>query len=387
MIKNPASLYVHIPFCKSKCPYCAFVSKKDSKENILNYPDLIKREFELREIGFASGALSIYFGGGTPLILPPESLNDLIGFIIEKASGPETSEISIESLPSLITDEKCEILAGNGINRVTLGMQSFNEGVLRDIGRFSEIKYFETAVETLLRHGIENIGVDLIIGLPDDGYNAFVDSVIKLASSKIKHISAYFLKIEEGTEFESKMRSGDIRLPSDGRTCRMYSKLGKILFNAGFNRYEISNFAIPGFHSVHNTLTWDYRPYIGLGVSAVSFDGELRYNNPVSLEEYEVGILSRKPVLCSVEKIEKEIRVNERIMLGLRTSRGLDLSVLRDKEGIDLLKDRGSEVQSFIKKGWLKILGDHLILKTKGILWLDTILQNLFFDKKFHKFL
>jgi len=343
------------------------------------YTKLLKTELKLKQATILKdGAETIYIGGGTPFFLPPEELTQLLLFVEETFVGNNTKEISIESLPSLITQEKAKIAKLRGITRVTFGMQSFNPDSLKLFGRGDEIDAVPEAIKNLTNVGITNIGADLIIGFPGEKEDELFAGIKTTIDLGIKHLSAYFLSVEQNTPLAKWVKNGTVKLDDDKTLANRYEKLNKVLTEYGFIRYEVANWSLPGYESQHNLNTWDYKTYLGLGPAAVGFDGEQRSVNTANLDEYRHLIEQDIIPLREIDIIDKEKEINERIMVGLRKSKGIDLIQLEKICNLTLLKVKKREIEQLLKKEWIIIENNFLRLSNSGFLWLDSITIELF---------
>ena len=359
-----AGLYLHIPFCKSRCIYCGFYSTTDHDLR-QRYVDALCREMEMRPS--ASPVDTIYLGGGTPSQLDISQLRQLFIYI-NKVYGFDAKEITIEINPDDVTSQYAEILPQLGINRVSLGVQTFNDDRLRFLHRRHHAAQVSQAISILRDAGIPNISIDLMYGFPQETLSDWLHDINTALSLKVEHISAYCLMIEEGTPL-SKM---GIEATDDETERKMYDMLIDRLTAAGYEHYEISNFARPGYHSRHNSSYWQDIPYIGLGAAAHSYDGHRRSWNVSHIKQYIKSINSGK-IPCEYEELDADTHYNDRVTTALRTSIGLNLTTLSDHHQQYCLK----EAQCFIKDGSLRLDNNHLILTRKGLFISDYIMSSL----------
>ncbi|MBR1763106.1 MAG: radical SAM family heme chaperone HemW [Eubacterium sp.] len=343
-MNGKAGLYIHIPFCKNKCPYCDFYSKKYCESDAADYCNALIAQMKEFEGGFDT----VYFGGGTPSIIPEE----LIGKVINEAKKhfeiDPNSEITIECNPSKDLSESFKKYKSYGINRVSLGMQSAVDKERFALGRTAGKAQVEKAVFDAKNAGIENISLDLMLGTPKQSLSSLDETFDFIDKMKVKHISAYMLKIEEGTPF-AKMKKR-LELPSEDEVCEMYLKTVEVLNQLGFPQYEISNFAKAGFESRHNLKYWELEPYLGLGKSAHSFWQGKRFFVDESFN-----------IIPDGEGGTKE----ERIMLGLRLSKGINKKLTE------------KDYQQFIDMGYIIEKGDNIALTPKGMLVSNSIINEL----------
>ena len=381
-----AGLYIHIPFCKSRCIYCGFYSTTDEKWR-QRYVDAVCREMELRSS--SDPINTIYLGGGTPSQLTGEQLQQLFIYINKVYSLPSIqgragggAEITIEVNPDDVTIEFAAMLQQFPVNRVSMGAQTFDNARLRFLHRRHTAEQVPQAVQRLRDVGINNISVDLMYGFPDETLDDWQRDIDAALSLDVEHLSVYCLMIEEGTVLYEQFRDESLGFRVDEELERqMYEVLIDKLTAAGYEHYEISNFARPGFRSRHNSSYWNDTPYIGLGAAAHSYTvlGGLaaepyavRSWNIADLRQY-VDAIQRGEIPCEQEIIDADTHYNDRITVALRTSDGLDLDVLPDKYRNYCLR----EAQRFIDDGLLRCDGHHLVLTRKGIFVSDYIMSSL----------
>ena len=393
-----AGIYIHIPFCRSRCIYCGFYSTT-GLELRQRYVDAVCREVVLsgewrEESGERYDIETIYFGGGTPSQLTIPQLTQLFIYINKVYSltshlspltskhysltshlSPLTSqEITLEMNPDDVTAEYAEALVKLGVNRVSMGVQTFNDERLRFLCRRHTAKQVYQAVETLRQAGIGNISIDLMYGFPDetlDDWKADIDGALSLG---VEHISTYCLMIEEGTPLYRLMEQGKVSEMDEELERQMYYDLIDRLEAAGYEHYEISNFARPGFRSRHNSSYWNQTPYIGLGAAAHSFDGKkCRRWNVADIHQYIEGIEKGQPCF-EQEVMDEDTQYNDLVTVALRTKEGLDLHQLSERHRTYALKN----AQRFLNDGLLEVKGDkRLVLTRKGLFVSDMIMSEL----------
>ena len=316
-------LYIHIPFCHSKCAYCDFFSTP-AHARIDEVVDAIGVEWRLRSHELDGLPHTIYIGGGTPSVLTSAQLERLC------ASVPVTDvveEFTIEVNPEDVTAEKVEVWRRCGINRVSMGVQSFSDAELTAVGRRHDAATAVAAYETIRRGGIGNVSLDLIYGLPGQTVLSWRRSVDTLMGLHPEHFSAYSLSYEEGTRLTAMLHAGKLTETPEEDIVQMYAYLCSAAHDAGYEHYEISNFAMSGRRAVHNSRYWDFSAYVGLGPSAHSFDGSLRRVNTWRIKDY-LEALAHGKLACEIEEESDTDVLNDRIMVALRTSDGLDLRTL-----------------------------------------------------------
>lgn len=369
-----AGIYIHIPFCASRCIYCAFYSTT-SLDLRQRYTDALCRESGVRRQ--ETEVRSIYLGGGTPSQLTIPQLRQIFDTLYKYNKVAEDAEITIEVNPDDVTEAFAENLRTLPVNRVSMGAQTFNDQRLRYLHRRHTAAQVAEAVERLRAAGIRNISIDLMYGFPDETLNNWTHDIDAALALHVEHLSAYCLSIEEGTPLHRMMNghngnSHPCVLPDEETERAMYYLLKDRLESAGLEHYEISNFARPGFRSRHNSAYWNYTPYIGLGAAAHSFDGHTRSWNVADIHQYIKGI-ERGERLFESEAIEGDTRYNDLLTTALRTREGLDLNLLSDRQRDYCLRC----ARRFIDDGLLSMHLGHLALTRRGLFISDMIISSL----------
>lgn len=352
-----AGLYIHIPYCHSKCAYCDFYSmpRLDSMEEYVN---AIINEMQIRKNEISPTPITtIYIGGGTPSILPLNLLEKIITEI-NFLFGSNFDEFTIEANPEDITIEWVKGIIDLGINRVSMGIQSFSDIELKAINRRHSSQQSLNAIEILRNAGISNISGDLIFGLPSQDIKSWEKSLNKLLSLQLPHFSAYLLSYEPGTKLYAQILSGKITEASEEMVTQMYQILIDQAKALGYQHYEISNYALPQHRAIHNSNYWNNEPYIGLGASAHSYDGKNRRYNPSDIKLYFSSLSRGK--LCYIIENESEIdRYNDMIITRLRTSEGIDLQMIKE--------DWSRYYNSFIKTAETLALNNKIVIADSSI--------------------
>lgn len=363
-----AGIYVHIPFCRSRCIYCDFYSQT-SLSLRQRYIDAVCLEMEMRQN--VSPISTIYLGGGTPSQLTFAQLEQLFIYI-NKVYGNHAEEVTIEVNPDDITTEFAECLSQLPVNRVSMGAQTFSDSRLRFLHRRHTAAQLPLAVQRLRDAGIRNISVDLMYGFPDetlDDWKADIDAALLL---DVEHLSAYALQYEEGTPLYRMLERGDVSEADEELSRCMYYLLIDRLVEAGYEHYEISNFAKKGFRSRHNSSYWNQTPYIGLGAAAHSFDGKCRQWNVADIMQYMEGMEKGEPVV-EREELTPDNRYNEIVMTALRTCEGVSLDMLDDACRAYCLR----QAEPFIKGNLLVLDGRQLRLSREGLFVSDMVMTEL----------
>ena len=372
-----AGLYIHIPFCASRCIYCGFYSttRLDLRQQ---YVDALIRE--LVDVGKSKmlkddSISTVYLGGGTPSQLTIPQLHQLFDAIYIYNKVESGAEVTIEMNPDDVSVPYADTLRQLGINCVSMGAQTFDDERLRWLNRRHTVAQVGQAVKILRAAGIRNISIDLMYGFPDETIDDFVHDIDEVIKLDVEHISAYCLMIEEGTELYRRYGDKRVREYDDSKEeteRKMYELLIDKLTAAGYEHYEISNFARPGFRSRHNSSYWTGVPYIGLGAAAHSFDGHLRSWNVSDIRQY-IAAVNRDERLNEEEVLSATDFYNERVMLGLRTCEGVDLSALSDDERNYCIQ----EAQPFLSDDILLLTDNRLVLTRKGLFVSDYVISSL----------
>ncbi len=356
-------IYIHIPFCRQKCLYCDFCSfslSSCSKDAIDLYITGLQKEIERNADKYKGRkADTVYFGGGTPTLLSVGHFKDIMDSLGRIFNISPDSEITVECNPATVDARYFAELHSLGINRVSIGVQSANQNELSALGR---IHTFDDAVRTVHdaeKAGFSNISADIMFGIPEQTEKSFLFTLESICKLGIPHISAYGLKVENGTPFAENYSS--LVLPDEDSEYNMYETAVKILSQYGIERYEISNFAKKGYESRHNLKYWQYYDYIGFGVSAHSFVDGIRYSNSRDIKAYTDGLDIRD----SYERIEKHAAENEYVMLGMRLSDGINTSIFEKRFGESFDSRFGSALSPFVKSG-------HVIYKNGVCRFEDT---------------
>lgn len=376
-----AGVYVHIPFCASRCSYCDFFSTLRLDEVGHDYVEALIAEARLRKAELNGKPVkTLYMGGGTPSQLPLPLLARLIDGLKAVLDLNAVQEFTLEANPDDVTPEWCAAVRALGVNRVSMGVQSFQDAVLRLVGRRHTARQAIDAVASLRHAGIDNISIDLIYGLPGQTLETWAESVRQAVDLRPQHISAYGLTYEPGTRLWQQRECGEVVEASEDQYLDMYRILVGLLQVAGYEHYEISNFALPGYRSRHNSSYWNETPYLGLGAAAHSYDGTMRRSNPADLCGYIRRITSGQPA-CQVEDLAWWERYDERVMLGLRTADGVDAHRLRSDFGDKAWAHFVSEARRHIDAGNMICTDDgRYILTSEGIVLSDSVMRDLMWD-------
>lgn len=371
-----AGVYVHIPFCKRKCIYCDFYSIASSRLSD-RYVKAVGMEAQLRGQEIAGIPVkTLYIGGGTPSVLSFEQLSVLIDGLRAAIDLSHVEEFTVEVNPDDVTHEFAEQLLKLGVNRVSMGVQSLVDEELVFLNRRHDAKEAMKAYSDLQSAGFNNISIDLIYGIPGQTLDMWKYTLEKALSLQAKHVSCYNLSYEEGTMLHKLRETGRVTECDDNTCVEMYDMLVDMLDGAGYEHYEISNFAMPGFYSRHNSGYWDKTPYLGLGASAHSYDGNMRRYNPDNVKLY-VESLENDVVVCVGEQESVDEKYDEDVMLRLRTSRGIDSEWIKSIYGKAYSDYFVNAIRSFVDSGLVIKDGSRYRLSRNGVMLSDMIMREL----------
>ena len=373
-----SSLYIHIPFCKTRCIYCGFYSTtSDSLQN--DYVTALIREMDLRHDYLPSMHINtVYLGGGTPSQLSAENLRRLFSYIYKVYDVSDDAEVTMECNPDDITPAYAELIGSLPVNRVSMGAQTFSDERLRFIRRRHNAAEVRTAVELLRSNGIKNISIDLMFGFPGetaDDWHSDINEALKL---DVEHISAYSLMFEEGTPLYRMLEEGKVSEADEELSVRMYDDLITTLTENGYVHYEISNFSRPGMHSRHNSAYWEDIPYIGLGAAAHSYNRKTRQWNVSDIRKY-ISSINTGTIPFESEDIDLFTAYNDAITTMLRMSSGIDLSRFRERFGTELHDYLLRNAKNSISAGHLVNDNGHLHLTRSGIFISNDVMSDLIY--------
>lgn len=372
------SVYVHIPFCVKKCRYCGFYSTSYEEKTADFFLDAVSREIEsFKAILQARKVNSIYIGGGTPTALSLKQMGILFSLLDRHVQTASDTEITVEANPNTISGEMLDFLLRSGVTRISLGIQSFSDVVLSKLGRSHSSDDALHAVLAAQRAGFKNVGIDLILGIPDQTIEDWSKTVERAVSLKPDHISAYILSIEPGSCLDEDVRAGRMMMPSEEIIETMYKTAVTRLSAAGYIQYEISNFSLPGCECRHNKNYWQRGEYLGLGPSAWSFLGNMRFSNIANTSEYISRIGRGESAVAFSEHLSDSDAAFETFLLGLRMREGISISSfcgLLNKQKSDDLRAHTAACRD---AGLLQIEGDTIKLTTKGMLLSNEVINRL----------
>lgn len=376
MLTKPTSAYVHIPFCTQICYYCDFSKVFIKNQPVDEYLQALIREFESYDI---KKLRTLYIGGGTPTSITAEQLEYLLTNLTKHLDLSVLEEFTIEANPGDLTEDKIEVLKHSAVNRVSLGVQTFNDKHLKQIGRSHNEAQIYSTISNLKEAGFHNISIDLIYALPGQTMEDVKENVAKAIALDIPHLSLYSLILEHHTVFMNKMRRGKLQLPKEDLEAEMFEYIISELEANGFEHYEISNFTKTGFESRHNLMYWDNAEYFGVGAGASGYLNGVRYRNRGPIQHYLKAVAQGNARL-SEEKLTKDEMMEEELFLGLRKKTGVSIARFEEKFGLSFEERYGQIVRELCQQGLL-VLDDKVVRMTKKGLFLgDTVAERFILE-------
>lgn len=363
-----AAAYLHIPFCEHICFYCDFNKVFLEGQPVDEYVDALIKEMQLSKQLHPEETLStFYIGGGTPTTLNERQLEKLLNGIRSTYSLPKGAEFTMEANPESVSFEKLKIMRDYGVNRLSMGVQSFNNDILKKIGRIHTAEQVYTSVADARKAGFENMTIDLIFRLPNQTMADFEDSLKKALELDLPHYSIYALILENKTVFYNLMRQGKLPLPSEDTEADMYALAIETMTKNGRNQYEISNFALPGYESQHNLTYWKNESYFGFGAGAHGYIDGIRYHNHGPIQQYLAPLRENNLPIIRQQKLSKNEQMEEEMILGLRTMAGVSQKHFADKFQTSLLDQYANVISDLVTEGLLMLDGDRLRLTQRGV--------------------
>lgn len=365
---NKLSLYIHIPFCESKCKYCDFTSFKGNDEMINSYIKALGKEIEIYSKNINKEKVkTIFIGGGTPSSINPKYIEFILDKVYKNYNMDSLEELTIETNPGTIDLEKAKIYKQMGVNRVSMGAQSFNDNILKNLGRIHNEKDIYSTIDLFRRVGIENLNLDLMFSLPNQSLDDMLISLKKAIDLEIPHISNYSLILEKGTVLYNEYKNGKYPYIQEDLDRDMYHKSNEILINSQYNHYEISNFAKKGYECNHNLVYWNIEPYIGLGVSSHSNLYEERFANTNNIRKYIVELDGGKLPIETREKISIEEEIAEYAIMGFRKIDGINITDFEKRFNLNFNDYFKYEIEKNLKLELINVENNYIKLTSKGL--------------------
>lgn len=364
---------MHIPFCEQKCYYCDFhsVVVDDQGEFSLvvsNYLSSLRQEARYyRGIWGDPSLSSLFIGGGTPSLVPAKQLASFISFLREELPFVSEPEITMEANPHSLTFEAAHILAEVGVNRISLGVQAFQNDLLKAIGRIHVAEQIGESIQSLRRAGISNINLDLIFGLPGQTAKDWQETLEHAVALKPSHLSCYGLILEPGTPFANWAEKGLLEFPNDDVQAEMYEQTRIVLTKVGYEHYEISNFCLPGMESRHNLLYWKNAPFIGLGSGSTGYVNRIRYTNRASIQDYIKSWAKGVPLYTEKDEVSCDQEMDETMMVGMRLLRGVAERDFQNRYGVSFWEIYGPQIENLMQRGLVTFEDGYLRTTQRGL--------------------
>ena len=376
MYTKPTSAYVHIPFCTQICYYCDFSKVFIKNQPVYAYLEHLLQEYTSYDIKHLQ---TLYIGGGTPTALSAKQLEFLLAELTKKLDLSLLEELTIEANPGDLDLDKIAVLKDSAVNRVSLGVQTFDNRMLKQIGRSHLEKDIYENITNLKLAGFDNISIDLIYALPGQTMDQVKDNVAKAIALDIPHMSLYSLILENHTVFMNRMRRGKLPLPKEELEAEMFEYIIAELERAGFEHYEISNFSKPGFESRHNLMYWDNAEYYGIGAGASGYVDGVRYKNHGPIRHY-LKAVEEGNARINEEHLSQREQMEEEMFLGLRKRSGVSMERFEEKFGQSFQELYGDIIKDLIQQGLMQVDGDHVRMTKRGLFLGDTVAERFILE-------
>lgn len=376
MQKKPTSAYVHIPFCTQICYYCDFSKVFIKNQPVDSYLEHLLEEFQFYDI---QKLRTLYIGGGTPTALSASQLEVLLKGLTKNLDLSVLEELTIEANPGDLDADKIAVLKNSAVNRVSLGVQTFDDKMLKKIGRSHLEKDIYENIDRLKLAGFDNISIDLIYALPGQTMEQVKDNVAKAIGLDIPHMSLYSLILENHTVFMNRMRRGKLPLPKEELEAEMFEYIIVELERVGFEHYEISNFSKPGFESRHNLMYWDNAEYYGIGAGASGYVNGVRYKNHGPIRHY-LSAVEEGNARITEEHLSQKEKMEEEMFLGLRKKSGVSMARFEEKFGRSFDGLYGEIVRDLVQQGLMQIEGDRVRMTKRGLFLGDTVAERFILE-------
>ena len=371
-----AGIYIHIPFCAIKCMYCDFYSIADRENSIPKFIEALTQEIEQCEIDVSKWTFdTIFIGGGTPSLLEANSIELLLSSLHNKYNLANIKEITIEANPGEAPKDRLKAFKEMGINRISIGVQSFQPDLLKFLTRIHDQNQIFETYDNARNAGFENINCDLIYSIPGQTWTDWSEDLNTINTMKPEHISAYTLTAEKGTELFSMVSQNAIKMPNKRQESNWFLKTHEFLSNNGYAAYEVSNFSKPGYECIHNLHYWNIDPYLAFGPSAHGYDGQSRWNNVRSLDLYINKVLAGESAISMEEKVSLTNRLNEKIGFGIRMTKGIDLKDIPNKYQNLFKRNIKNLKQKY--PNCINSKDTNIFLTSKGMLFADEIIPDM----------
>ena len=376
LLKSASSVYIHIPFCATKCYYCAFNTYTFHKEEAKAYLTALRTEMELYTSEI-DPLQTIFIGGGTPSILSADALKQLFSDIHRHFQVTSDAEITVECNPGTVDSEKLNVMRGNGVNRLSFGLQAMQDETLKQLGRIHSVDEFLQSYQLARENGFDNINIDLIFALPDQTMTAWQHTLNQVISLEPNHISAYNLVMEEETPFYEWWQAGDLPLPTEDTEADMFQYTIDTLTAHGYAHYEICNFAKPNHFAKHNLVYWNNQPCIGLGAGACGYVNGVRYTNIRGIAPYINKLSQHQKPIADTERMTGHAEKAETLMLALRKSEGISLEAYQNRFGEDIEIAFGDILKKWMDLRLMERTDTHLRFSSRGLLLANEVFVEL----------
>ena len=374
--KTATSIYIHIPFCATKCYYCAFNTYTFHKEQAKAYLAALRTEITL--YASETGPLqTIFIGGGTPSILSANALSQLLTDIHQHFRITPDAEITVECNPGTVDAEKLRVMQNQGVDRLSFGLQAMQDETLKQLGRIHTVAEFRQSYQLARENGFKNINIDLIFALPDQTMEAWQDTLNEVIALEPDHISAYNLVMEEATPFYEWWQAGELHLPSEDTEADMFQYTIETLTTHGYEHYEICNFAKPNRAAKHNLVYWNNQPCIGLGAGACGYVNGVRYSNIRGIAPYIKQLSKRNKPIADTEHLTGDAEKAETLMLALRKREGISLADYRNRFGEEIETAFGDTLKKWVDQALLERTTTHLRLTPRGLFLANEVFVEL----------
>ncbi|EHJ53186.1 radical SAM family heme chaperone HemW [Streptococcus macacae] len=378
MYQKPRSAYVHIPFCTQICYYCDFSKVFIKNQPVDAYLKALIKEFN--DYYQIKNLRTLYIGGGTPTAISAVQLDYLLTNLSRNLNLDQMEEFTIEANPGDLTPDKIAVLKQSAVNRISLGVQTFNDKYLKQIGRGHNEDQIYESIASLKKAGFDNISIDLIYALPNQTMADVKENVSKALALEVPHLSLYSLILEHHTVFMNKMRRGRLNLPAEDLEAEMFEYIIGELEHNGFEHYEISNFTKPGFESRHNLMYWDNAEYFGCGAGASGYVKGIRYRNRGPIQHYLKAIAEEGHARLQEEELSQTEKMEEEIFLGLRKKSGISIKRFEEKFGLPLTDIYGQVIDELKKDGLIIVEKDQMRMSKKGLFLGDTVAEKFILE-------
>ncbi|MTI70487.1 MAG: oxygen-independent coproporphyrinogen III oxidase [Firmicutes bacterium] len=360
-------LYIHIPFCESKCYYCDFISYPNKRNFIEIYVNYLIKEIKMQSEKLKNYKLkTVFIGGGTPSSIDAKYIYKILEEVYKEFNTTFLEEITIEANPNTIDENKLKLYKKSNINRISLGLQSSDNNILKRIGRTHTKEVFLKNYKLISKYGFSNINIDIMFNLPKQTLYEVEKTINFVTKLDVKHISFYSLKLEEGTPFFDKYKDDKSSLPSEDLEREMYHKGIELLKNKNFHQYEISNFHKKNYKCKHNLLYWKVKPYLGVGIGAHSNLFNERWGNEINFTNYFKALDNNRLPIFQSERIDKNMEMSEYVILGLRLNEGIDKRVFYKRFNVNIEKIYKSQIKKFEREGLLNNFNNRIKLTERG---------------------